>query len=234
MADLYYDNFQQAQPTPVSKDQPTASSKPEEVPAPSAAPTKNLTPHNHPFATYCEHPKNIWFHDKATDEEILLLLRKHFVTNVPWIVFTLVLLIIPPILFALFSSSLGQAGVIPETILPARYIGILTLFYYLVVLGYALVSFITWFYNVSLVTSKRIVDIDFSDVVYHNVAATKLTLVQDVDYTQSGFIRSLFNYGDVFVQTASESPNFDFLAVPLPQQVTNLVESLIGKRPYLP
>jgi len=191
-------------------------------------------PHNHAFATFCAHPNNVWFHDKRPDEDILLLLRKHLVTNIPWIVFTLVLLLIPPILFGFFSSSLGQSVIIPETVLPMRYIMILTLFYYLVVLGYGLVSFITWFYNVSLITSKRVVDIDYSDVIYHNVAATKLNLIQDVDYTQSGFIRSLFNYGDVFVQTASGAPNFDFLAVPRPSEVANIIESLIGRKPYTP
>lgn len=250
MPDLY-DPYDTAQDSPPSQTQPptatssqdekeinqTSTQKQEPGDEDTKPPVKaiiGLETHNHPFATYCAHPKNVWFKDQESDEDILLLLRKHHVTNIPWIIFTFLLLTIPPLIFAFFNSSIGQPFVPPPTVIPVRYIIVLTLFYYLVVFGYAIVSFMTWFYNVSLVTNKRVVDIDFSDVIYHNVAATKIILIQDVDYTQSGFIRTFFNYGDVFVQTASDSPNFDFLAVPKPGQVVNLLESLIGKRPYLP
>lgn len=203
--------------------------KPEVTPA---SKTKaDAAAHTHAFASFCEHPKGVWLQNQQENESVLLILRRHFVTNIPWILTVLFFLVIP--LGILFLLQL-QPQSFTTAFLPQRFITVLLTLYYLVVFGYALVNFITWFYNVSLVTTLRVVDVDYSDIVYHNVAATKITLIQDVDYTQSGFIRTFFNYGDVFVQTASESPNFDFLAVPKPTRVVHILEDLIGKKPYVP
>ena len=50
--------------------------------------------------------------------------------------------------------------------------------------------------------------------------------IQDVTYKMGGVIRTLFNYGDVMIQTASEVPNFDFLAVPYPDKVAKVLQDL--------
>jgi hypothetical protein len=41
-----------------------------------------------------------------------------------------------------------------------------------------------------------------------------------------GVVRTIFNYGDVLIQTASEVPNFEFLAVPKPDQVVKVLQDL--------
>ena len=61
------------------------------------------------------------------------------------------------------------------------------------------------------------------------MAITKLTHIVDVSYTQSGFAKSLFNYGDVFVQTAGTEKNFEALSVPKPREATHIIGDLIGK-----
>jgi hypothetical protein len=186
-------------------------------------------PHSHPFASFCENPLDFWFQTKEDDEEVLLLLRRHFVTNISWI-FIVFVLIIFPFGAVIAFTSMGFANPLSD-IIPQNYLLPLSLLYFIAILSYGLINFMSWFYNVSLVTNKRIVDIDFSNLVYHDVAATKLDLVQDVDYAQIGVLRSIFNYGDVFVRTASKSDNFDFLAVPKPTQVSRIIENLIGRNP---
>lgn len=182
-------------------------------------------PHTHHFASFCDHPEGINFENQEADEEILLFLRRHFITNVPWIAATIILLILPP--FLIFTLPFLPSFL---SSLPPEFGTILLLFYYLLVFNFALLEFITWYFNISLVTQKRIVDIDFSDLLYHDVAVTKLSLVEETNYNQVGFVRSLFNYGDVFVQTAAEKLHFDFLAVPQPRKVIEIVQNLIGRR----
>lgn len=181
--------------------------------------------HTHHFASFCDHPEGIYFENQEADEEVLLFLRRHFITNVPWLATTIILLILPP--FLIFTLPFLPTFL---SSLPPEFGKVLLLFYYLLVFNFALLEFITWFYNISLITQKRIIDIDFSDLVYHDVAVTKLNLVEDTNYTQIGFIRSLFNYGDVFVQTAGEKLHFDFLAVPKPTRVIDIIQNLIGRR----
>lgn len=176
-----------------------------------------------PFSSYCENPEGVWFQTEDPNERVLLFLKKHFITNVPWIATTFFLLFLPLLITVAFR--LAQS---PFT-LPDQFLTVFSLFYYLLVFAYAFVNFITWFYNILLVTEKRIVDIDFSDIVYHDVAETKLSLVEDVNYTQTGFIRTFFNYGDVFIQTAGGKENIEALAVPKPGKAVRIIGDLIGK-----
>jgi len=41
-----------------------------------------------------------------------------------------------------------------------------------------------------------------------------------------GFIRSMFQYGDVFVTTASEKPTIEALGVPWPHKVVDIISRL--------
>lgn len=179
--------------------------------------------HIHGLASFCQHPGSVSFQTQETDETILLLLRAHFITNIPWIITTLFLLVLPYLLGILF-----QIVHISFSFLSPQFSLLLTLFYYLMIFAYAFISFITWFYNTFLVTTKRIVDIDFSEVIYHNMAITKLELIDDIDYSQTGFIRSFFNYGDVFIQTAGNKANFEALGIPQPGRVIKIIGDLIG------
>lgn len=166
-------------------------------------------------------PSGVSFQDQDEDEKIFLFLRAHFITNLVWIISSLALIIVPMFFFFIPVNTFPIS-------LPSQYILVFLIFYYLAVFSYVLVSFITWFYNISLVTQKRVVDVDFSNVVYHDVAVTKLNLIEDVNFTQTGFVRSVFNFGDVFIQTAGEKNLFDFLAVPRPEKAVNIIQNLIG------
>lgn len=190
-----------------------------------AQPTKHpLGGKIHLFTAFCEQPNGVTFEDQEENEKIILLLRKSFFTNISWIFFTVILVIIPLVLFQ--AVHFVNASFIS---LSPAYIFVLISLYYLVVASYAFISFITWYFNLSLITSQRVVDIDFSDLVYKNIAETKLTLVQDVSYTQTGVLRTMFDFGDVLIQTAGTVDNFNLFAVPNPDRIEEIVESLIGK-----
>lgn len=190
-----------------------------------ASTNKALQPgHIGMFSSFSENPSEIHFQTQEPDEVILLFLRRHFITNVPWILLSIALAFLPLLFFALKNQIF-----INVLDIPSRFILVFTLFYYLILLSFVFINFLDWFYNVFMVTNKRVVDIDYSNVVVHNVAVTKLSHLQDVSYTQSGFIRAIFNYGDIFVQTAGTEVNFEALKVPRPREATHIIGDLIGK-----
>lgn len=196
----------------------------ETIPAPTPV-QKTQEKHVHMFASFCQAPDHATFYNQEPGESNLLFLRRHPITNLGWII-TSILLCIPPIFLFLFHNYIP----FPLSLLPDRFLVFLCMFYYLLIFMYAFVNFSSWYFTVSFITTKRIVDIDFSDVIYHNVAVTKLNLIEDVDYTQGGVLRSLLRFGDVFVQTAGEKLHFDLLAVPNPSEVTTIIENLIGDK----
>jgi len=112
---------------------------------------------------------------------------------------------------------------------------ILSIGYFLWVITYAFINFVIWYYNAALITNKRIVDIDFHQLVYKDIAETKLALVQDVSYRQQSVIENFFDFGHVLIQTAGTIDNFEFSSLPKPDRIEEIVNELIGKgRVYVP
>ncbi len=182
----------------------------------------------HAFSSFCQNPKGVRFQTQKSHETIILFLRSHFITNVSWIALSFILIALP-IIILIFLPNFGIDFLSSETLI--RFTTIYVLFYYLMVFSYVFISFLHWFYNVFIVTSERVVDIDYSDIVVHNIAITNLVQIEDVHYTQSGFIPTLFNYGDLFAQTAGEMENFEALSIPKPREATHIIGDLIGKGP---
>jgi hypothetical protein len=161
-------------------------------------------------------PKQVDFETRDKEEKVILLLRKHPLTNFSWIVVG-VLMIVAPIVLSAFPLL---------SFLPKEFQLIVVLGWYLITTALLLENFLTWFFNVNLITDERIIDIDFFNLIYKRVSDTNIDKIQDVTYTMGGVARTLFNYGDVFVQTAAEVPNFDFLAVPNPNKVAKILQDL--------
>lgn len=171
------------------------------------------------FSSFCKNPKNLTFAEREEGEEIILLLRRHFVTNVPWITTSLVFAILP-----LLSPFL--VPLLPFTIPQQSTMVLLFSFYYLVIFGFILVKFTLWYFHTGIVTSKRLIDIDIHGILYRQISEAKNRNIEDVTYTQIGFVRSLFNYGDVFVQTAGAENNVEYDKVPRPSIVADIIGDL--------
>ena len=58
------------------------------------------------------------------------------------------------------------------------------------------------------------------------ISEAKNKSIEDVSYTQIGFVRSLFNYGDVMVQTAGAENNIEYDRVPRPSVVADIIGDL--------
>ncbi|MEJ2347995.1 MAG: PH domain-containing protein [Patescibacteria group bacterium] len=161
-------------------------------------------------------PKKVNFETRDSEEKVILLLRKHPITNLSWIFIGALMAFVPLILNGLSILSF----------LPDGFQLIAVLGWYLITTAFVLENFLTWFFNVNIITDERIVDIDFFNLIYKEVSDANIDKIQDVTYRMGGAIRTIFNYGDVAIQTAGEVPNFDFLAVPNPDKVVKLLQEL--------
>jgi uncharacterized membrane protein YdbT with pleckstrin-like domain len=168
------------------------------------------------LASFNYYPTKVNFETQEDKEQVVLLLRQHPIVNVRWILIT-VLGIFAPIILSYFPIL---------SFLPKNYQFIAVLGWYLLVVSYALQGFLYWFFNVYIVTTERVVDVDFYNLIYKKVSDADLIKIQDVSYNQGGVLRTLLNYGDVNIQTAGEVTNFDFEAVPQPDRVAKILQDL--------
>lgn len=169
------------------------------------------------FSSLSVFPKGTRFEALDQQEEIVMLLRPHIITNLWWVVIASVLLFVPALWPALPVISL----------LPGNYLFVITLFWYALILSFVFEQFIMWFFSVNIITDERIMDVDFFGLLFKHVSVSQLDKIQDVNYFQKGVMGSFFNYGNVLIQTAAEVTQFVFNNVPNPDRVTKVISELI-------
>lgn len=172
------------------------------------------------FSSFCLYPEDVDFETKDKDERIVLLLRRHPVTNVKWILITIALLAGPTILSILNVLSF----------LPAGYPFIVNMVWYMFTASFAIGNFLNWYFNVYFITDERIVDVDFYNLINKKVSDAEIEKIQDVSYLTGGVLRTMLNFGDVIIQTAAEVSEFDFNDVPSPEKVVRILNDLMEKK----
>ncbi len=177
------------------------------------------------FTAFAENPEGVRFETQADEEKVVIFMREHFSFNIPWILALALLLAAP---FGVIPFILAfLVPYIPP--IPPQYYLVGVLFWYLASFGYGLLNFIRWYYNIYIVTTERVIDIDFVQLLYKKLSEARLTKIEDVTYTSSGFLATFFNYGNVTIQTAGETEQFEFTAIPNPAEVVKVLGSLIKK-----
>ena len=169
-----------------------------------------------PLAAYNYFPSRVDFINKDPQEKIVLFLRKHPITNLKWII-TAFLMFVSPAFMSVFPFF--------ET-LPENFTILLFLSWYMFTMAYILENFLNWFFSVNIVTDERIFDVDFYNLIYRKITDANIDQIQDVSVQIGGGLRTMFNYGDVLIQTAAEVPEVEFEAVPMPDRVAKVLREL--------
>lgn len=178
--------------------------------------------HMGPLTSFAVNPTGVAFETQEAEESIILFLRPHIIVNVPWVVLAVLLVVAPTGLFPLFFRFLQ----LPVNI-PLGYIVVGTMVWYLATFGFILEKFLTWFFNIFIVSNERVVDIDFLYLLYKSISQAELQKIQDISYVTKGVFGTLFNYGNVIVETAGEAPNIEFEKIPHPERVVETIRSLV-------
>jgi hypothetical protein len=201
----------------------------------SQTPQKNTTANSSPavsfaggnpfhiFTSFVEKPQGITFNGQQSSEDILVFLRRHFITNVPWIILTFLLLFVPFIV-----NFILQTINFTFPFLSNSFILLLLIFYYLLVFGYAFANFVSWFYNIGIITQKRIININFAYLSQINVAVSFVSEIEEATFFQPGIFASFFDFGSVHARLLAGKDDFVFTNIPHPVRVSNILSQLLG------
>ena len=167
-------------------------------------------------------PSKTSFETQERDEPIVLFLRRHWITNVSWVLLALGLLAIPLILGFFPSNPLMD-------VLPPRFQVFIYILWFLLILSFVFEKFLGWFFNIYIITDERVIDVDFYSMIYKQVASAALDKIEDITYRTGGLSGSLFNFGNILIQTAGQQPNIEFESVPMPSKVVAILNELIAQ-----
>lgn len=169
-----------------------------------------------PLSAFIPLPKHTHFETQEEEEKIILVLRGHWLLNIGWVIQCLILFLLPPIINQFISLNF----------LPPRFRFMTFLLWYLFLIGFLFERFLDWYFNIFIITDRRVVDLDFYGLTYKEISDTNLNNIQDITYRTVGFTNTLFDYGDVIVQTAAEVPFFEIKNVPHPSRVSQVIREL--------
>ena len=187
---------------------------------------RHLKPNGNPLGQFIPYPKGYGVEILAKEEEMLLLVRKHWITNFKWVLVVIGLILAGQLIpwFPFFNS------------LPAAFQLMTTVFWYLIAVGVAMEGFFSWDFDVFVVTDERVIDIDFVNLIYKNITAAKIDKIEDVTYNVSGAVNSLLNFGTLLVQTAAEGMTvgpdgargtLEIINIPRPAMVAKLINEMV-------
>lgn len=174
-------------------------------------------PTSNPFEAFAAKPLKTFFSSQNSDEQIILVLRKHPITQIKWLISAIILAFIP-----FLFNGISILGFLPSSY---QFAGLVI--WYLLLAGFIFESFLTWFFNVYIITDERIIDVDFLSLIYRNISTAKIDNIEDVTATTGGAIPAMFDYGTVTIQTAAEKREFEFNDVPHPNRVSKLLNELL-------
>ncbi len=165
------------------------------------------------------------FPSQLDNETVYLVVREHW--------FHLFLKMLIPIFFIV---TLVLFQIYGQTWAPGLFdgeIGVITLlftrlFMMLIMLTIFLI-FVFYYLNIQIITDLRIVDVDQVGLFHHVVSELHIDKIEDVTSEISGVFGTIFNYGDVYVQTAAAVEKFEFTNVPNPSAIEKIILDLYEK-----
>ncbi len=169
------------------------------------------------------------FEGEQKDEKVLIVIRAHPIINIGWILTSVFLLLVSlgMFIYLIFSGPVN----LPFSLATAF---IAILIWALIIVGIAFQQFLHWYFNLYILTNKRIVDIDFFGLFHRRVSQTHLFNIQDITYSKAGVLQNFLDFGDLRLQTAGTAPNFEFHNIPDPEgsqkHILSLVEQVTGNR----
>lgn len=179
--------------------------------------------------------KGHYYPGQSTEEDVLLFVRRHkFTFWWPWGVLILVMMMSWLGILIYFLVGIGT-GTLPFAVSP-RFFLVCISSYFLIIMAVALTSWMSWYFDITIVTRTHLVDIHQKGFFNRQVSEQSLLRVQDVSARMTGFWQTWMRFGTVFVETAGESPNFIMHDIPRPNIVANTIlklhDELIAKGGY--
>lgn len=162
-------------------------------------------------------PKDFDFSLKEEDESILLVIRRPFKKYLPQMLIAIVFSIFFPIfLYWPISRLEGSVTFLIGMIMTSV----------MLLSTFLLYSFLRWYYNLGIVTDKRVLDLDFHSVISHSMSETKLENILDVTHKQLGISANMSDIGDLYIKTGG-NPEIAFKKIKKPRAVHDILNKLI-------
>ena len=152
-------------------------------------------------------------------EEILAIARRHWFLFVLEVAGVFFLAILPPLAYAILPPRMFPS-LVPPNIADFLYQAWLLLLWI-----YFFVRFTMWYFDLWIITNKRLVDIEQRAFFFRKISTLYMEKVEDITIDTKGILQTLIGYGTIVVQTAAEEREFRIIDVDNPERVKQIIFS---------
>ena len=162
------------------------------------------------------------FQGQRENEEVLRIIHRHW--------FNIFLQYIgigcTALLVIIIFSVLPKVTSLPPDALPSVFSSFLLNTFLLFIWLYVFLIWVDYYFDVWIITNERIVNIEQKGLFNREVSELRFSRIQDVTSVVDGFVPTILNFGDVYVQTAAEEERFVFRQIPDPYTIKDMVMQL--------
>ena len=162
-------------------------------------------------------------------EKTILKVRSHPIVLFFAVLPHIILLIAPPV--AIFLMGLfGISIQLPETEYTQLITALIGSLYYLYITLFIFYTLFDYFLDLWSITAHHIINVEQQSMFMRTVSKEELDRIQDVTSEIKGLFGTIFNYGNVIVQTAGAQEHFVFENVPAPQTIVDVILRSVNSR----
>lgn len=154
-------------------------------------------------------PLDFYFISQNPHEKVLHVVHRHwfnmliqFIPITGLLMLMFVSIIMYPYIFTNFADSGGKAVFY-----------FVQTFFLLTIWIYGFLIWFNYYLDIWIITTERIVNVEQKGLFTRQVSELKFNQIQDVSTDVQGFFPTIFNFGDLIVQTAAEQSRFFFRSV---------------------
>ena len=162
----------------------------------------------------------------AKNEKVKFEIRKHWFIIFVQAFLILLLSLVPLAFFAILKSSYNFVPSAEVTSLLRFLYSVWILFMWMGLF----ILWTDWYFDVWIVTNKRIIDIEQKGLFRRDIASLSLDQIQDIRIEVRGIINTLLGIGDVYVQTAGEAREFTIRGARHPNKVRKILMEVYQKK----
>ena len=163
--------------------------------------------------------------DLNPNEQIVLIVRKHWIAIIGQLVSLITAIIAPIVLMILLSVFVPN--------FPSWHTGNLIYLYTLAYAGWLMIFWMVFFfawtqYNLDIwvVTTHRIFLVEQYGMFYREISSLTLDKIQDLTIDLEGLLSTMLKFGDILIETAGERKMLSFTNAKNPEAIKVAINSI--------
>lgn len=169
--------------------------------------------------------KDIDFPGKDENEQVHLIIRRHWIVYFTHGLTSLILLMLPIVIFIVTATYFRITFLFPLNHILVLGVSI----FYLFLSTQFIISFMNYYFDIWLITNKRIIALEQKSLFNRIISELALKNVQDITIEKNGILPTMLDFGTLFVQSAGRRIRFTFQTVPHIYEVKEELNDMVHK-----